>query len=275
MRRLSWCAVAACIGLTAFLQAQAPAGSAPQAPAPKSAAPAADRAVPFRVGETLGFDVSWSTFLTAGTASVTVRERRPVGGSTAYALVADGQATGFVARLYHVYYKSESDLDTRSLLPHRASLYREEGGRRRTDVTRFDRAARQVHFEAANEQRKHSALAMPPDTQDPLSVLFAMRTLDLRPNLRVQFPVASNGRLYNVQVTVHGRETIQTPLGAQGAWRLTPAIQQLEPDGGEPRRIVLWLSDDGRRLPLRVEVDMPVGTFNLVLREVGTSGGGR
>jgi hypothetical protein len=37
----------------------------------------ADLPVPFKVGETLTFDVSWTTFVSAGTATMSVLERRP------------------------------------------------------------------------------------------------------------------------------------------------------------------------------------------------------
>jgi hypothetical protein len=114
---------------------------------------------------------------------------------------------------------------------------------------------------------------MPPDAHDPLSALFAMRSLPLRPNAAATMSVASNGKLYRVRVTVRGRETIGTSSGPRAAWRVNPVIQQLEADGGEPRAIALWLSDDARRLPLRLEAEMPVGSFHLVLREAGEAGG--
>jgi hypothetical protein len=233
----------------------------------------ADRAVPFRVGETLDFDVAWSSFLTAGTATLSVRGTRTVGTSTAYHLHADGRAVGIVARLYHVYYRAESLLDTRTRLPHEASLYREEGRRRRTNTTKFDRGARRVFFEASGDGSQRVDLPMPADAHDPLSALFAIRTLPMRAKATTVLTVASNEKLYRVRVTVHGRETITTPLGARAAWRLSPAIEQTDVEGGEPRRIALWVSDDAQRLPLRMEADMPVGTFNLVLRQTGNAGG--
>src|SRR3954447_2135571 len=53
----------------------------------------AERAVPFGVGETLDYDVGWSSYLTAGTATLSVREKKPSYGSTAYYVVAEGGAT--------------------------------------------------------------------------------------------------------------------------------------------------------------------------------------
>jgi hypothetical protein len=264
----------AALGLVAFAAAVAEPQPRPASGAQSRAKPApADRAVPFRVGETLEYDVSWSSFLTAGTATLSVRGTRTTGKSTAYHLHADGRAVGLVARLYHVYYRAESWLDTRTRLPHEALLYREEGRRKRTNTTRFDRAARRVFFEASGNGSERIDLPIPPDAHDPLSALFAIRMLPMRAKATTILAVASNEKLYRVRVTVHGRETISTPLGPRAAWRLSPAIEQTDTEGGEPRRIALWVSDDAQRLPLRMEADMPVGTFNLVLRQAGEARG--
>ena len=73
-----------------------PAPRTPARPAPPTAA--REAAVPFRVGEALTFDVSWSQFITAGTATTRVVEKKPSSGSTAYAIVADGRPVPLVAR---------------------------------------------------------------------------------------------------------------------------------------------------------------------------------
>ena len=43
----------------------------------------ADRPVPFKAGESLVYDVSWTTFLTAGQATLSVKERRAAGAGRA------------------------------------------------------------------------------------------------------------------------------------------------------------------------------------------------
>ena len=101
----------------------------PSPRSPEQAAAARDAAVPFKVGERLTYDVTWSTFLVAGTASSTVAERRSGdGGSATYHLVADGRPIPLLQRLYNIYYKMESMLDTVTLLPQRMSMYSEESG---------------------------------------------------------------------------------------------------------------------------------------------------
>ena len=104
--------------------------SAPPA-APRAAAPRSERVVPFKIGETLTYDVSWSTFLTAGTAVTTVKEKKPSFNSTAYYIIAEGRPTPIVAKLYTLYYKLDTLLDSYTLLPQRGTIKR-SGGKRRS-----------------------------------------------------------------------------------------------------------------------------------------------
>ena len=94
-----------------------------------------------RAGEVLEFDISWSDYLTAANATVTVKDKRPSFDSTAYYLVAEGQPVGLLAAIYSVYYKVDSLLDVYTLLPQRASVFSQEGRHRRMQVTRFDQRA--------------------------------------------------------------------------------------------------------------------------------------
>ena len=78
------------LGLAALQLALASPPASP--PLAAQSRPAAREApVPFRVGETLTFDVTWSTFLVAGSATSTVVARQPAADSTSYHVVADGR----------------------------------------------------------------------------------------------------------------------------------------------------------------------------------------
>ena len=77
-----------------------------------AAPPRAERTVPFKVGETLTYDVSWSSYLTAGTAVTTVKDKKPSYNSTAYYVVAEGRPTPLLSKLYTLYYKMDSLIDS-------------------------------------------------------------------------------------------------------------------------------------------------------------------
>jgi hypothetical protein len=221
--------------------------------------------VPFAVGETLEYDVGWSSYLTAGTATLSIREKKPSYGSVAYYAVAEGRATGLVAALYHVYYKADSLLDVYSLLPQRGSIYSDEGRTRRLRATRFDQARRSAEYEVTPGRVPPKKVTLPGPTHDALSAVLALRMLRLREGLSVTFPVSDGGRVFRVRATVRARERLSTRLGQVMAWRIEPVIMGDAGDIGA-RKLTVWLSDDERKWPLLMEAEMPVGTFTLTLR---------
>jgi Protein of unknown function (DUF3108) len=251
----------------ASLIGQAPARPVkPTAPTKPSSPAQVERQVPFKSGEVLAYDISWSDYLTAATATVTVKDKRPSFGSTAYYLVAEGQPVGFVAAIYSVYYKVDSLLDVNTLLPQRASVFSQEGRRRRMQVTRFDQVQRKATYEITTATVQKHELRLPSPAQDPLSALYLLRTLEMRQGDTTTLAIVNEGTLHNVRVTIAGREPVETPLGRQSAWKLIP--QALD-GSGKPAgdEVTIWISDDARRLPLRIDARLDIGVFRLVLRE--------
>jgi hypothetical protein len=224
------------------------------AAATRATTPKSERAVPFAVGETLSYDVSWSSYVTAGTATTTVKEKKPSFNSTAYYIVAEGRPTPLLSKLYSVYYKIDSLLDSFTLLPQRGSVYSEEGKRHRFKTTQFDRAAGKVEFAT-------SAV-----TQDLLSSIYVLRAIPLRPGDTITMPVADNGINYKVQFDVGAAETVRTPMGDRQALKLRLSVfdSKNQPAG---KNVAIWISEDARHLPVKLRADLPVGSFNLLLRD--------
>jgi hypothetical protein len=237
--------------------------SAQRKPAPRRTEPA----VPFKVGETLTYDVSWSSFLIAGTAVATVVEKKPSMNSTAYALVADGRPVPIVARLYSLYYRAEALLDSFTLLSQQGSMRSEEGDRRATSTTKFDRAARKAIFERHADTDEKREFEIPSRTQDGLSALYALRAVDLRPGARLELPIANDGELFTVSIAVTGPEHVRVRYGEFDAVKLGLSVLDAkhEPVG---QNMAVWLSTDARRLPLKLQADLPVGNFVLALKDV-------
>lgn len=231
-----------------------------------AASPQRPARVPFKTGERLTYDVSWSNYLTAGEATLAVMEQRPTGSSSAYYIVAEGKTVGLVASLYTVYYKADTLLDASSLLPIKGTVFSREGRRTRNKITTFDRQAERAAYEMHTATVMTKDLWVPRDAQDAVSAIFVLRTLALAPGSKHTMTICDNSQLYRLVATVEGRETIKTGLGPRQALRIRPAIfnEKGEPQG---RSLYLWLSDDAARIPLKMKADLPVGSFNLVLRQ--------
>ncbi|HEY8549815.1 MAG TPA: DUF3108 domain-containing protein [Vicinamibacterales bacterium] len=227
----------------------------------------AERPVPFAAGETLTYDVTWSGLVTAGSATAVVREKRPSFDSVAYYIVAEGRPSALLASLYQVYYKADTLLDVYTLLPQRGSIFSSEGTRRRMRETLFDRRANRIRYEVLGGDPLarldgHEA-EVPESTHDPLSAIYAIRARGFDAQGPITLAVSLNGRTRHLRVTVGGVETIPCGIGTVRARRLTPAF--LDGDGEEGRELGIWLTDDARRLPVKMQATLPFGAFVLTL----------
>jgi len=228
----------------------------------------ADRPVPFKVGEVLTFDISWTSFVTAGTATLSVKERRPsASGRHAYYLVAEAKPSSVVGKLYSLYYKAESMMDTRSLLPSLATMYSNEGGRQRYKTTTFsgNGAAR---YEVKTSTTNTSSLTLPATAQDPLGAMYILRALPLKPGLSVPIPVTDSGKSYTMRIRVEGRETVRTGIGTLPALRVALAITDSAGKAASAGGLTLWVSDDERRLPVKLQAGLAIGSVQLLLAKV-------
>jgi hypothetical protein len=262
---LSIAAVFAAFAVVVSAQRGKPAQSGP--PQSRPAAAAAKRtvhAVPFSTGETLTYDVSWASALTAGGATLSVKDQKPSYGSDAYYIVAEGRPTPLLSKLYELYYKADTLLDIYSLLPQRASIYSEEGKRSRLKVTTFDQAARKAQYEVQTSTLVKKEFAIPAYSQDGLAALYVLRAVALKPGDKFSMPICDAGETYTVQITVGGVETVKTGIGDVRAWKITPVVPAGKAGGAT--RLSLWLSDDSRRLPVQMQAQLPVGTFDLTLK---------
>src|SRR3954469_19754512 len=261
--------VALCILAVSGLDAQtkkAPAKAAPKAPASAPAAPKKELPVPFQAGEVLEYDIGWASYVTAGTATVTVKEKKPSYNSTAYYMVAEGRPTSLLSKLYTLYYKADTLIDAFTLLPQRGSLYVEEGKRHRMKTTTFNQTTRHAKYEVQTATHVERDLALPGFTQDSLSALYVLRSIPMKPGDKFNMPVTDAGDIYKVQMQVVALESLKTPLGKMNALKIVPVITVAK--GEPPRGIAIWISDDAKRLPLRIEAQLAVGNFVVSLRKV-------
>ena len=257
-----------CLLVSAPIAAQSKRAATKAAPAPAkpaaTAAPKKEMMVPFKAGEVLEFDVGWSSYLTAGNATVSVLEKKPSFNSIAYYIVAEGRPTPLLSKLYTLYYKADTLLEVYSLLPQRGSLYVEEGKRHRMKSLTFDQAAKTAKYDVQTATHVERSLTIPGFSQDALSALFVLRSIPMKAGDKFNMPVVDAGNIYKVQMQVGAVEPIKTGLGTINGLKIVPVVTSTK--GTPPRGLAIWLSDDARRLPLKIEAQLAVGKFTVTLR---------
>ena len=242
---------------------KAPAARTPQ-PASRTPPPAAKKElpVPYAVGETLTYDVSWSSTLTAGTATLRVAEKKPSYNSVAYYIVSEGRPSALLSKLYTLYYKVDSLVDVYTLLPQRSSLYSEEGKRHRMKTTMFDHAKKSADYQVETRTVVKKTIPISPVAQDPLGAMFVLRSIPLKPGEKITMPICDNGTNYKMLIEAGAQESVKTGLGPLEAQKLV-----LTPQGADvgARGLTLWLSADPAHVPVKMSAQLAVGAFVLTL----------
>jgi hypothetical protein len=136
-----------------------------------------------------------------------------------------------------------SYVDVKTLLPFRTEMKLLEGKYRTNQIVTIN----QDHGTATTDQ--NLKIEIPVGTHDYISFFYLARTFNLTPPRRNAVSILVNNHPTTLFITSLKRETIQ--LGTQSI----PAIQvSLTTDDPQPDKFQLraWISDDRRRLPLRL-----------------------
>jgi hypothetical protein len=230
---------------------------------------AQEKALPFRPGETLEYDVTWSVF-PAGRVTAALRS----GGQPSkddYAVTTTAQSQGFVSVLFSVENEYRSFFNSQTLCSERISKKIVEGRRRKETEIVFDSKRKLAILEEhdltkPNDPAKHAENEIPGCVEDVVTAFYYLRGQDFQIGHPIHLPVNDGSRTYDVTVDVQAREQIQTPLGTRMAIRVEPKVfSGLFKRKG---RILVWFSDDPQHLPLRIKSVIAVGTITGTLRSV-------
>jgi hypothetical protein len=207
--------------------------------------------LPFGPGEQLNFSVSLgSTPQTVGTIALQVRPRAKYFNRDGIQLGMKAQTVLSAQRVFFVNDQVNSYVDANTLLPFRTELQLQEGRDRTNQVLTIDQDRGNVTTD------KGTRIEIPVGTHDMLSVLYALRSFNLTPPKRNAVSILINNRPRTLFITSLKREMID--LGGQRIAALQLSLTTDDPQG-DKMGLRLWVSEDNRRLPLRLTANTPLG----------------
>jgi hypothetical protein len=224
--------------------------SAPNAAA-SGAATALPAGLPFNAGEQLNFNIYLENVQQpVGTASFQVRSRSKYFGRDGLLLTGTAQTVGTAQTIFSANDEINTYVDPTTLLPFRFEMSLKESKRRLTQTVTIDQDRGNATTEAG------ARMDVPVGTYDLLSVFYALRSFNLKSPKPNAVSLLVNNRPRTLFITFLKRETIE--LGGQQI----PALQlSLTTDDaqGDRNALRLWVSEDQRRLPLRLMATTPNG----------------
>lgn len=208
--------------------------------------------LPFAVGEQLNFNFYLANSpQPVGTSTFQVRARSTYFGRDGLLLAFRGQTTGAVQRLFSANDQINSYVDPSTLIPFRTELNLQEGKRRTNETLTIDQERG-----VAVISDKGTRIEIPVGTHDLISVFYALRSFNLTPPRRTAVSLLVNNRPLTLFITALKRETIE--LGAQKVSAIQLSLTTDDPQS-DRYALRLWVSDDRRRLPLRITANTQLG----------------
>ena len=215
----------------------------------------------FAEGERLVFDVGYS-FITAGEAVMSIPKMDTAFGRECYQVLFTVHSTPSFSWIYKVEDRYETILDKEGIFPWRFSQRIREGKFRRD----YDAVLDQINNVAITEKGR---FPIPPYIHDVVSAFYFVRTMDFsasRPGERTILHNFTKDTSYTLAVKFLGRQQIKVDAGTFRCVIVEPLIQE----GGlfkSEGRVIIWLTDDERKIPVKVSTQVVVGSIDAELRE--------
>ncbi|GBD98286.1 hypothetical protein BMS3Abin07_00297 [bacterium BMS3Abin07] len=132
-----------------------------------------------------------------------------------------------------------------------------EGRHRKDKEVAFDQAAGKAVY-MDHKKGSRSEYGIPGNTYDPLSAFYYVRRLDLKVGIPVNVNVFDSKKMWNVKVQVLRREKVKVPAGVFDTIVIKPILKS---EGIFRRKgaIYIWLTNDGRNIPVKLKTKAPIG----------------
>lgn len=217
-----------------------------------------DVVMPFRVGETLKYQVAWATFTTAASIQLNVAERRELLGWGTWHFQAVAHTVSPVRTLFAIDDQFDSYTDAASLESRQYEMYLNEMGKKQ------DRVIHLLPMGQAPRGNLPRVIVLP-GTRDPLGALYALRSVDWQKTPEYRAPVYDGRDVYELRARlVAANEAITVAAGNYAASRISLRLFQHDKEVSG-MDFSAWLAHDPARTPVLMQADLPFGNLRVEL----------
>jgi hypothetical protein len=215
----------------------------------------------FKEGEKLTFELNYG-IVTAGVAIMQIPRIKRISGRNAYHINFEVNSVPSFDWIYKVRDRYETYLDVEGLFPWRFEQHIREGGYTRDFSAFFD----QRKGKAKTSEGEYE---IPEYINDIISAFYYTRTLDYSDmdlEERIHLKNFYKDRVHDLDVKYRGKETVEVPAGKFDCVIIEPLVKEgglFKHDGD----IIIWLTDDDLKMPVKVRSKIVIGHIEVVLTE--------
>lgn len=214
----------------------------------------------FLAGESISLIIFYNAlglYVNAGTANLTVSSER-LFNKPVYHITGTGATNSKYDWIFKVRDRYETYIDTATLQPYKFIRNVDEGGYKKYENITFNQAANTAITTGG-------VFKVPNCIQDVVGSVYYARNINFnnyKPGDKIPFNLFLDNEVYNMYIRYEGKETVKTRYGKFRAIKFKPLlVKGTIFEGGE--RMTVYLSDDGNKIPLRIESPLLVGSVKV------------
>jgi hypothetical protein len=214
--------------------------------------------MPFRIGETLNYDVSWSAFASAATVQLCVTERREILGSRTWHFRASAHTLSPLRTFMPVDDQIDSYTDASTFESRQYETYLLEMGKQDNQI---------LHFVVPGQLRRAGSpvVVVLPGTLDPLGALYMLRHVDWQRTPEFLAPVFDGEDLIEMRAHLD----VANEIVAVNAGNFSVACISVHgyQRGEELKQesLSICFANDAARTPVLLEAEIPLGSVRVEL----------
>lgn len=224
----------------------------------------------FSPGEKLTFQIKWGA-IPAGEATLEVLPMEHRDGVPVYHFVMQVKTNPVLDRFY--YYRSRIDAYADLQMNH-SLQYRQTTTTRHKEksiTVDFDWSENMAHFhriESFPDSKREPHVKkidtpLLPGTFDPLSAFFYTRRQALQEQTLIERPISDGKRALLANLEVLRKETVRLNNRSFDTFLVQPDLKDVNPvfDKKSGATILIWLSADAHRIPIKLNSQVRIGSF--------------
>jgi len=219
----------------------------------------------FGPGEHLEYRVHYG-FLNAAEAIVDVSPTLyKVNDRPCYRVNVDGRTVGAFDLVTRIRDTWRSYIDTSAILPQKFYTNLQENSYRKEENITFYHETNTVK---AEERTEKDVFNVPDNVHDLISGYYFLRTIDfskISSGQVIEVPAFYDDTVYHMKVRYRGKDVVKTKQGKINVLKLNPVLPQNKLFKDE-ESIRIFVSDDVNKVPVKVEVDLWVGSMVMDLK---------
>ncbi len=225
---------------------------------------AQEKTTVFKEGEWLRFKMSYSGFLKAGNATLSV-EKDSLNGKEVYHVTGKGWTTGIIKWFFKVNDDYQSYFDIETGKPYLFKRKINEGGYKKHRHTTFNYETNTAYIQDFKNQK--DTIVPIGNVQDMMSSFYYLRNYDvskMKPGEEIGLDMFMDSQVYPFKLRFLGTEILKTRFGKIKTLRFRPLVQAGRVFK-ENESVTIWITADDNKIPIKLKASLAVGSLRAEL----------